>query len=183
MVKFFIETCGYAHECTGRTARERWDDFQETKDRVTDAVISCTNSHEWENLLCAHRDFYTGIFREPFSLNTIGLWHRQNIFNDLSELNRLLDTARQREQWRPDISRDELFMLENFGIWILENLGISENQILYLLFRKIMRELQLVSLWISRTEKEIHDFESQIWSAQSIIGVYIWQIVGDHVQA
>lgn len=58
----------------------------------------------------------------------------------------------------------------------MEKLGISEQHILYWLFESLVKILHSFITVKSLTEEQNKLFESQIWAAQSIVGVLMQQL-------
>lgn len=65
----------------------------------------------------------------------------------------------------------------------MEKLGIPEQHILYWLFELLVKILHSFIIVKSLTEEQDKLFESQIWAAQSIVGVLMQQLFDKIEQA
>ena len=181
MKKISLELCWYAHECAGGRIRESWGDIEVAQESVLNAVMNCTRAQKGYNFLCAHLEFFAEWFNwAPYHLLRFSLEERcpdlLSELDSLVDLNRVFDTIRQRREWRQNITYDWVLKLQWNWENIMEKLGISEQHILYWLFESLVKILHSFIIVKSLTEEQDKLFESQIWAAQSIIGVLMQQL-------
>lgn len=180
MEQFVIEPCGYGHECAGSIALDTWGSLNDARKKVLAKVRGCSTAHEWRNMLCAHNGdgaFTPGpLFEFRGALEDKSLLPELWAFDRLTDFNRFLDEIRQREHWRKITSTDWFTRMRQKWIRALWYLQLPEGHMLFSLFTAIMDFLEQ-SNWWALTAREEKLFLSQIWAAQSIIGVYVRQVV------
>lgn len=181
MKQISLELCWYAHECVGGRIREVWGDIERAQESVVNAVMNCTRAQKGHNFLCAHLEFFAEWFNwTQYQLVRFSLEERcpdlLSELDSLVDLNRVFDTIRQRREWRQNITHDGVLKLQWNWEFIMEKIGISEQHILYWLFESLIKILENFTLQKSLTEEQDKLFESQIWAAQSIIGVLMQQL-------
>lgn len=180
MKQFVIEPCAYGHECAGSIALDTWESLNDARKKVLAKVRGCVTAHQWYNLLCAHNGdgaFVPGpLFEFREALEDQSLLPELWVFDRLTDFNRFLDEIRQREHWRKITSTDWFTRMRQKWIRALQYLQLPEGHMLFSLFTAIMDFLEQSNWWVL-TEREEKLYLSQIWAAQSIIGVFMRQVV------